>query len=265
MNFLHNNNQKLEEIINSCHDKYINAEPFPHIVLDKFFNEEVLYDIINEFPSNIESIGIKYDTDPEQKLSLDDPNKFGKNTKQFFNYINSYEFLNFINKISGIKETLIADPHLWGGGLHELRNKGYLNIHADFNKHPQTGLDRRVNALVYLNPDWKEEYGGSLQLWDRDMKKCIKKINPIFNRLVVFNTNDYSFHGNPDPIIHPDKNTSRKSIALFYYSNGRPKSDLLGSPKSTNFQNRPNTKDSKKITTYKKLFWKLFYKTKIEL
>ena len=91
MNFLHNNNQKLEEIINSCYDKYINAEPFPHIVLDKFFNEEVLYDIINEFPSNIESIGIKYDTDPEQKLSLDDPNKFGKNTKQFSNYINSYE------------------------------------------------------------------------------------------------------------------------------------------------------------------------------
>ena len=82
-------------------------------------------------------------------------------------------------------------------------------------------LDRRVNVLIYLNKNWKEEYGGQLELWDKDMKKCKKKIVPIFNKMVIFSTNDFSNHGHPNPVTCPD-NHSRKSIALYYFSKGRP-------------------------------------------
>jgi Rps23 Pro-64 3,4-dihydroxylase Tpa1-like proline 4-hydroxylase len=248
-------------------DRYIDGKPFPHIILDNFFNDDFLNKILNEFPKNLEKLGINFDADPQKnKFALNDFSKFSTNTKSLLNYTNSYEFLDFLNKITGIKEKLVPDPYFVGGGLHEIQHKGYLNIHSDFNKHLITNLDRRVNVLIYLNHDWKVEYGGALEFWDKNVKNCIKKINPIFNRMVIFDTNDYSFHGNPDPINHPDNNNSRKSIALYYYSNGRPKNEISGINDKPQFKNRPNTKDiSDKITVYKKLFWKIFYKTKIKL
>ncbi len=96
---------------------------------------------------------------------------------------------------------------------------GKLGIHADFNKQPTNGLDRRVNVLLYLNESWKEEWGGHLELWDS--KECVTKINPIMNRMVVFNTSSTSFHGHPHPLTCPD-DVFRKSLALYYYTEGRP-------------------------------------------
>ena len=104
--------------------------------------------------------------------------------------------------LTGIDENQ-SDPYLQGGGLHELRNDGYLNIHADFNIHPTLKLDRRLNILIYLNKNWEDEFGGNLQLWNKDMTKCEKKIIPIFNRMVIFSTTDFSYHGNPDKINCP--------------------------------------------------------------
>ncbi|MEQ8908107.1 MAG: 2OG-Fe(II) oxygenase [Vicingaceae bacterium] len=139
--------------------------------------------------------------------------------------LNSEPFLSFLQTITGIDEPLISDPYFIGGGQHEIKKDGFLKIHADFNKHPKLGLDRRINFLVYLNKDWKEEYGGHFELWDKDMKKCEKKILPVFNRLAMFSTTDFSYHGHPDPLNCPE-GRSRKSLALYYYSNGRPKSEI---------------------------------------
>src|SRR5208282_3669906 len=102
-----------------------------------------------------------------------------------------------------------------------------LGVHADFNKHGEFGLDRRLNLLLYLNKDWREEYGGHLQLWNRDMSRCEAKVAPIFNRVVVFGTTDFTYHGHPDPLQCPDDMT-RKSLALYYFSNGRPAEEVTG-------------------------------------
>ena len=263
MNYLNDTYINLDTIAKKHFEEYKNAEPFPHIVFDNFFNVNKLNDILNEFPSNLDKIGIKYDSDPEQKLASNNPDRLSKNINEFLNFTNSHKFINFINKISNIERHLIPDPYLWGGGLHELKNGGYLNVHCDFNKHPKIKLDRRINVLIYLNHEWKEKFGGSLELWDKKMEKCVKKITPIFNRIVIFNTTDFSFHGNPEPVNCPDKTKTRKSIALYYYSNGRPKNEMDVKPHTTLFKNRPNAHDSEKITTYKKIFWKLYYKTKI--
>jgi hypothetical protein len=100
-----------------------------------------------------------------------------------------------------------------------------LKIHADFNKHPKTKLDRRINILIYLNKEWKEEYGGHFELWNKDMTSCERKIKPDFNTLAIFSTSDFSYHGHPNPLLCPET-MSRKSIALYYYSNGRPSQDI---------------------------------------
>ena len=260
--YLNEKYKNLDSIAEEFSNSYLLNDPFPHIVFDNFFNEKLLNQILNDFPKNLEKIGDIYDSDPEKKLATSDTSKISENTNDLLNFANSYVFVKFLNKISGIKEHLIPDPYHWGGGVHELKHKGYLNIHCDFNRHPKMGLDRRINVLIYLNHNWKESYGGSLELWDKEVKKCVKKIIPIFNRVVIFNTNDFSFHGNPEPINCPDQTNTRKSIALYYYSNGRPRNEISDKDHVTIFKNRPNTKDSTSLTYFKKIFWKIYLKKK---
>jgi len=151
----------------------------------------------------------------------------GNATMLLLHQLNSSTFLNFLESLTGI-QGIIPDPHFNGGGLHQIERGGYLKIHVDFNRHKRLKLDRRLNLLLYLNRDWQEEYGGHLELWDRDMNRCHQRILPIFNRCVIFNTNDFSYHGHPDPITCPEGMT-RKSLALYYYSNGRPADELQDS------------------------------------
>ena len=124
-----------------------------------------------------------------------------------------------------------------GGGLHQIERGGYLKIHADFNRHPKFNLDRRLNLLLYLNENWKEEYGGHLELWNNQMTACVRRISPIFNRCVIFNTTDFSYHGHPEPLTCPE-HVTRKSLALYYYSNGRPETER-SRPHGTLTQTRP--------------------------
>jgi hypothetical protein len=142
-----------------------------------------------------------------------------------------------LQELTGIKETLLPDPYLEGGGYHEIKPGGLLKVHADFNKHQFTMLDRRINLLVYLNKDWEESYGGHFELWNTKMTKSYRKVLPVFNRLAIFSTTDFSYHGHPDALSCPP-DRSRKSIALYYYSNGRPKSEVSEKPHSTLFVNR---------------------------
>ena len=122
-------------------------------------------------------------------------------------------------------------------------------------------LDRRLNILIYLNKNWSENNGGQLELWDREMQKCVKNIIPIFNRMVVFSTTDFSYHGNPNK-VKVESNLSRKSIALYYYSNGRPSSERELGLHSTIFRKRPGTSDVDGNLEFKKLFGKIYLKTK---
>ena len=143
-----------------------------------------------------------------------------------------------------IKEKLISDPYLSGGGLHEIKKGGLLKVHTDFNKHPTNNFDRRVNVLIYLNKGWKEDYKGCLELWDKEMKNCKQKILPSFNKMVIFSTTDFSNHGHPDPLKCP-KELSRKSIALYYFSSGRPEHEIINKHKKnrTYFKSREGIKN----------------------
>ena len=204
---------------------YQNNTPFPHIVIEGLFNEEILDAVLEEFPDLSRSQGkLEYDNEHEVKLASIGEDHFGPRTKLFFHFLNSKPFIDFLEGMTGI-DGLVPDPHFFGGGLHELKHGGFLNIHADFNRHPKMRLDRRLNLLIYLNKGWTDENGGQLELWDREMKVCHRMVVPAYNTAVVFSTTDFSYHGNPTPVNCPNGG-SRKSLALYYYTNGRPEEEI---------------------------------------
>jgi Rps23 Pro-64 3,4-dihydroxylase Tpa1-like proline 4-hydroxylase len=214
---------------------YSNAAPYPHIQLDNFLDGQAAKQAMHAFPPVKGEGWIHYLHVNEKKHGLNKIDRIPPYLQKVIKTLNSDEFIQQLSVLTGIPG-LKADPSLEGGGLHQSQRGGYLNIHADFTVHPhKRNWRRRVNLLVYLNEGWQPEYKGDLELWTRDMKSCEKKISPIFNRCVIFNTDEDSYHGLPEPIECPDDMT-RKSIALYYFT------EEATAPKkrATNYKARPD-------------------------
>jgi len=228
--------EQLGALAEARRDAYAMADPFPHTVIDDLLPEQVLDDVLAEFPDPKDADWVKFDNATEHKLGSRDDSIMGPATRQLFAELHSSAFLGFLERITGI-EGLIPDPHLVGGGLHQIEPGGHLKVHADFNRHPRTDLERRLNVLIYLNRDWRDEYGGALELWDKEMSAPVRKVTPHFNRCVVFSTTSTSYHGHPEALTCPEDRT-RKSLALYYYSRDRP-AEERSDKHSTLFKARP--------------------------
>jgi Rps23 Pro-64 3,4-dihydroxylase Tpa1-like proline 4-hydroxylase len=209
--------------------RYQSKKPFKYLIIDNALKDSLAHEIHDEYPNITDG---KWDG----TTYLDQKNKFQKTVfeknslmQNVFDELNSEAFLEWLNFITGIEESLIADPALSGGGLHQSMNGAFLNVHVDFNIHPKTKLHRRLNILIYMNKDWKDEYEGHLELWEinDEHKNLLEKISPKFNRLVLFETNEISFHGHPKPLTIP-VDVSRKSLATYYYTKTRPVSEIAG-------------------------------------
>jgi len=186
------------------------AKPFHFVVIDDFLEEGFAEALLREYPpADPNWTNITY-AHQKKKFSL--TRDFPPNINDFFVMSASEEFLDLISQITGIGG-LLADPELLGGGCHQIVNEGFLDVHIDFNVHSVTRNHRRLNAILYLNKNWKEEYAGFLELWDMKTKVRIANIAPLFNRLVIFETNEISYHGHPVPLNIPD-GMSRKSLAV---------------------------------------------------
>ncbi|WP_027003009.1 2OG-Fe(II) oxygenase [Hugenholtzia roseola] len=206
---------------------YQSKKPFRYVMFENFFEAEVAELVHQNYPTIADGLwdGTTY---------LDQKNKFQKTDfeagsvmHQLFTELNSKPFLNWIQEISEIEEELIGDEQLFGGGLHQSINGAFLNVHVDYNIHPKTQFHRRLNVLVYMNKDWKDEYEGHLELWDLtgEKKVLLGKYAPSFNRCVIFETNEISFHGHPKPLKTP-QGINRKSIATYYYTKERPAHEI---------------------------------------
>ena len=217
--------------------RYAAAKPFPSIAIENVFEEAALDMCLADFPgaSGAES---RFTRQQENLKSSFNPEYVAPEARAFFYALNARPFIAFLENLTGIKG-LIPDPYFVGGGFHQTLNGGHLGVHADFNYHPILGLERRINALIYLNRDWRPEYGGQLELWDLEMKARVQSFDPIFNRMVVFNTTSTSYHGQPDPIRHP-KGEPRRSIALYYYTATWDESKRQH---TTQFRPRPQSAD----------------------
>jgi Rps23 Pro-64 3,4-dihydroxylase Tpa1-like proline 4-hydroxylase len=213
--------------------QYQEAQPFPHIVIDKFLPETILNSVVDEFNRNenwwydrvkwtekyqVNKFYWPHDIESANNMPNDLPT-----ISALVDYLNSPVVLKYLEELTGIKN-LIGDELLMGGGLHKTTLGGKLAIHKDYNVHPIKKIYRRLNLLIYLNKEWKTEWEGYLQLWDKDMNNLEVNVEPIFNRAVIFTISDNSLHGHPIPINTPE-GVSRNSIALYYFTEENPEKD----------------------------------------
>ena len=196
--------------------EYDNADPFPHIVIDDFLPAEVLDNVLEDFPKPREIDWWAFNNNNEIKLGTKNEAQLPQIARNVCAELNSGYVLDWLEALTGVKG-LVADTRLVGGGLHQIESGGKLGIHLDFNIEPKTKLSRQLNLLLYLNKQWFDNWGGDLELWNEDKTGCVKKVSPIFNRCVIFNTTGKSWHGHPHPLNTPEDIT-RKSLALYYYN-----------------------------------------------
>ncbi len=204
-------------------EKYAAAKPFPHIYFDDFLPANVAEAALRAFPEPKQAKWNEFDNPNEKKLAFDVVEKLPVPLREVLYFMNSRPMLQFLEALTGIPG-IIPDPYYIGGGLHQIKPGGKLAVHADFNHHTKLNLERRINVLIYLNKDWKEEYGGHFELWNKEMTAAEQKVLPLFNRCAIFSTTSTSYHGHPDPLRCPPDRT-RKSLATYYYSNGRPEEE----------------------------------------
>lgn len=218
-------------------ERYQGATPYNHICIDNFLPMEVIEGVRRDL-ENLPEPQQSFDAAEEKLKSQYVPDRLPDFSRHLLQSFNSRHFIQFLEEMTGIKG-LIPDPYFIGAGIHRTLNGGYLNIHADFNVHKQMRLERRLNVLIYLNPPWKEEWGGSFEVWDKPMEKKVASFTPTENRMVCFSTGSDTWHGNPEPVNHPE-GLPRLSIALYYYTATWDDSRL---EHSTLFKPRPGSQD----------------------
>jgi Rps23 Pro-64 3,4-dihydroxylase Tpa1-like proline 4-hydroxylase len=228
--------------------EYHSNKPFPHIYFDNFLPPEAAEAALRDFPQPKQLAWSEFNNPNEKKLAFDVVEKLPAADRDVLYFLNSRPMLQFLEALTGI-QGVVPDPYYVGGGLHQIKPGGKLEVHADFNLHTKLKLDRRINVLIYLNKDWKEEYGGHFELWNREMSHAEQKILPLFNRCAIFSTTSFSYHGHPNPLTCPPDRT-RKSIATYYYSNGRPEEEV-SEAHSTLFQHRPGAEEEPKQSAIK--------------
>ena len=228
-------------VSNKNYPKYEDI-PFPHCVIDDFLVTETADKLYEDIKSlKLEDANSKYVNKGSpyeyNKFAFSEINKLPLALKNTFIYLNSKDFISQIEKITGINDIVYGDVNLKGAGVHVIKNNGYLKMHTDFNSydHPSHGkLDRRINLLLYMNKDWKNEYNGDLLMYHPNNISDVKRIHPIFNRCVIFNTTKKSVHGHPEALCVPDDDLHRRSIAVYYYTKNYNKElDFEGDPEHT--------------------------------
>ena len=201
------------------------AKPFRHCIIDNFFDDETALKLSSEFPDyNDPNIWSVYRNAIENKKLTPHWDLFPPKTYQAFTLMNTPGFVESVRLITGIPD-LVADYGMHGGGWHMHGRGGKLNMHKDYSIHPKLGMERRINIIIYMTPDWKEEWNGGLELWSHDSEKnlpkeCITKVHNKFNRAVLFDTTQNSWHGLPTEIVCPE-GVYRKSLAIYYISKPR--------------------------------------------
>jgi len=215
------------------------APCFPHFCIDEFLDEDFAREVCDAFPAYVEAekMGTSFAAvNEKRKTQITDARLFPAPIRRLHEILASDDFVAGMSTMSGI-QGLVADPMLSGGGIHETSEGGHLDVHVDFNFNDSLGLYRRLNILVYFNADWKEEYGGVLDLWDEDVKHCVARIAPSFNRAAGFATSATSWHG-VTPLTCPPGRV-RKSFAAYYYTR-EPPPGWDGVERSTVFHARPD-------------------------
>jgi hypothetical protein len=215
-------------------------DPFRHVVIDDFFDADTCARLLAEFPPFERGNARNEAGELGNKSTVEKIRGLGPTYATLDDLIQTHGFLDLIGKITGIPD-LLYDPWYFGGGTHENRHGQDLDAHVDFNRHPVERWHRRLNLIVYLNHEWDDAWGGALDLHSdpRSPDDAITSIAPRYNRAVIFETTEWSWHGFRRIKLPAEKRElSRKSIALYFYTTQRP-ADELADTHSTIYVDQP--------------------------
>lgn len=229
------------ENLKELNQQFLNADPFPYVVIENFFSQEVYEEILKVFPKPIGPHWHRYYNPLEIKNALDKMDQLPPLLKDLIHVLNEESFIDLLRSISGIGN-LERDPYLHGAGLHSHTCGGKLGMHLDYSIHPVTGMERRLNLIAFCTESWQEEWNGNLEFWDDEMKEHRGGAYPMPNRAVLFRTTDISYHGSPKVMKCP-KDHYRQSIAIYYMS--EPREECPVREKATYFP-RPEELANKK-------------------
>jgi hypothetical protein len=207
---------RLTASIKSLSFDYRSAPPFPHLLLDNLFSEDLLDRVVHEILPPGEANWVRHDDDHMRQFNLRSAVDLGEAGAQLVAFLHSATFLYFLSEVTGISE-LLPDPYLQGAGYHCIPRGGKFDVHVDRNTAYSTGLVRRLALLIYLNKKWKHEYGGQLELWSKDGKRPEVIVEPTFNRIAIFEITDENYHGVPSPVRCP-KGRSRNCFVVYYHT-----------------------------------------------
>jgi hypothetical protein len=233
-------NPRLQDQADQLAARFRERDPFRHVVIDDFFAADDCAQLLAQFPAFERGNARNEDGGIGNKSTIEKIRGLGPAFSALDDLVQSGEFLALIGRITGIPD-LLYDPWYFGGGTHENRSGQDLDAHVDFNRHPVERWHRRLNLIVYLNPEWKDAWGGSLELHTdpRSPDDRITTITPLYNRAVIFETTEWSWHAFPRIALPADRqHLTRKSIALYFYTRERP-ADELADTHSTIYVDQP--------------------------
>jgi len=219
--------------------QFATAEPFPFLVIDEFLDPAFAREVAAAYPTFERALenGRAFDfVNEKRKVQITDPARFPAPVAKLHAAISSQAFRDELAKITGIPK-LLDDPELVGGGMHVTGAQGRLDVHVDFNVLEDRDWHRRLNILVYLNPEWQRDWGGQVELWDQRVKQCRHSLLPVLNRCVIFETSERSFHG--VAAVRCPPTAVRRSFAAYYYTREAPK-NWDGKMHDTVFRARPD-------------------------
>ena len=231
-----------EAEIAKLREEFDTAEPYRHLVIDNFLTDDGALALNQNFPS-LEDLKTHWKSLNEKKSEGSDFEKFAPSFKSLKEELFSKKIYDWVTQVTGIEEVFITDDSM-GAGLHQGVDGSFLDIHIDFNIHHIKNVHRRLNLLIYLEQNWEDEFGGHLEMWNADMTKCEKLVAPQFNRCVIFETNEISYHGYGK--ISLPKDRTRKSFFAYFYTNEREDAVKYH---DTIFKARPEEGMMKKVKT----------------
>lgn len=205
--------------------------PFDHVVIENFFRDDFAKSLSHEFPDFDSDVWHQYSNAIEIKKACNNWNVFTEKTYQAFTFLNSEKFVSYLSEKLFNGKKLYSDAGLNGGGWHIHKQGGKLNTHLDYSLHPKLKLQRKFNIIIYMNPNWTPSWGGALGFWGNESNdkpgNLEKSVDCLFNRAVIFDTTQNSWHGLPEPVVCPETE-ARKSIAVYYLCDPSENVDTRG-------------------------------------